>query len=181
MLTEHHCYPEIYMLLTIHQIILYTGIPDIEPMSLGGPLEKKPSTKNKTLLWTADRPTKPKYEEVKMEKKGVPVHYKDKNKRRLERVQKEKNRKEHEIEMKAERKMERAEVRNAKKERLEEKRERKAERDRKRAKRERKRLLEVKVQVKGKKNEKISIKGKGAANVKQGKKATLSSHKGSKK
>ena len=91
-----------------------SGIPDIEPIDIGG-THKRPSKKNLALLWSEQRDTKPDYENIEMKRVGVPKNYKDKNDRRIARLQKEARKKEHEKLMKSDRKKERSDARKAQK------------------------------------------------------------------
>ena len=94
-------------------MVFSTGIPEIEPLDIGGTV-KVASRRNKALLWQAERPTKLDYDAVDMPRLGVPNHYKDKNARRIARLKKENAKKAHATLMKRERKQERLDERKIK-------------------------------------------------------------------
>lgn len=90
--------------------ILFTGIQGIEEADVGGKVIK-PSKTNTKLLWKEEREGKQDYSNVEMEAEGVPKNYKEKNARRVDRMEKKKNKIKHEVEMKKERRKERKEHR----------------------------------------------------------------------
>ena len=82
-------------------------------MDIGGS-KVRASSKNKALIWSPTRDTKPDYDKVPMVRKPIPTKYKDKNARRVARELKETNRLHHKQLMKTERKQDKSESRKAK-------------------------------------------------------------------
>ena len=148
-----------------------SGIPDIEPMDVGGAKVKKPSSRNKKLIWKGDRDTKPDYEKVQMERKAIPTNYKDKNARRVERIKKEERKVAHANKMKSLRKKEGKQLKKNRRIEKKEKKSRREEREKKREeklrrKEERNKRKEKKKERKGRGVKKSEVKGKGRKKAK---------------